>query len=79
MRVPVHVATCSERATGADVSDIVVHVSVRGSYTPPDENASPFVPPQAITRSPVHTSVWSTRGSGASAVETAVHVSSSGS
>jgi hypothetical protein len=72
----VQTAVCSNRAVGASVMLVAVHVSVRGVYLPSVLKAlRPSPPPQTIISLSVHTAVCSYRPSITLVMLVAVHVS----
>ena len=57
--VSAHTAVCPSRAVGALLVDVSAHVSVVGSYSPPELKwiPGPPTPPHTIIRVPVQTAL----------------------
>jgi len=64
MTLPVQTLVCSERAVGAPVAPVGVHVSRAGEYRPPVPIWVPLYPPHTIMSPPVQTAVWILRAVG---------------
>src|SRR6266850_1493222 len=82
MRPPVQIAVWPARSVGAFVEDVLVQLSVTGSYRLPvlcglKKNWS--LPPHTTMRLPVQTAVCRKRAGGASVVDVGVQVSAAGS
>jgi hypothetical protein len=72
--LPVQIAVCTDRATGALVVLVIDQVSVAGLYLPPEPSRTPASPPHTIISLPVQTALWAYRGDAALAVLVAIQV-----
>src|SRR5436309_2568621 len=77
--LPVQMAECTNRGSGASRICVGVQLSETGSYWPPELKRPADAPPQMIIRVPVQIAVWPARFSGAPTVEVASQVSVAGS